>query len=103
MKEKNEKNKGLNRRDFLKAGAAATGGAVLASSAPSWLEAASRALAQPMTPEVLYELGKPENQIYTVCQNCNTGCGMKVKFLDGVAMKIEGSPYTPWGMLPHVP
>ncbi|MBI4684430.1 MAG: molybdopterin-dependent oxidoreductase [Nitrospirae bacterium] len=95
--------KGLTRRDFLRAGAAATGGAVLASSVPGWLESVTKALTQPMGQEILYELGKPENQIYTVCQNCNTGCSIKVKLLDGTLMKIEGSPYAPSGMLPHVP
>jgi tetrathionate reductase subunit A len=95
--------KEISRRDFLKAGAVATGAAALASSAPGWLESATKALSQPLTPEILYELGKPENQIYTVCQNCNTGCSIKVKLLDGVALKIDGSPYAPSGMLPHVP
>jgi len=93
----------LTRRDFIVLGAAAAGGAVLASSAPSFLAAVAGASSRPLTPEVLYELGKPENQIYTVCMNCNTGCGIKVKILDGIALKIEGSPYTPSGMVPHVP
>jgi len=92
----------MNRRDFLKTGAVATGGALLAASSPLLLEAMAKAASEPLSPEALYELGKPENQIYTVCQNCNTGCGIKVKLLDGIPVKIEGSPYTPWGMQPHV-
>jgi len=36
----------------------------------------------------------PENQIYSVCQNCNTNCGVKVKILDGRVAKIDGNPYS---------
>lgn len=98
-----QKNKGLNRRNFLKVGAATAGAVVVASTVPRFLDGASKAIGKPISPEMLYELGKPENQIYTVCLNCNTGCGIKVKLLDGVAVKIEGNPYAPSGMLPHVP
>ena len=44
---------------------------------------------------------KPENQIYTVCLQCNTGCGIKVKLLEGMAAKIDGNPYSPWTLWPH--
>ncbi|MFN7036280.1 MAG: molybdopterin-dependent oxidoreductase [Bellilinea sp.] len=43
-----------------------------------------------------------ENQIYSVCLQCNTICGIKVKLLDGVAVKIDGNPYSPWTMNPHL-
>lgn len=43
-----------------------------------------------------------ENQIYSVCLQCNTICGIKVKLLDGVAVKIDGNPYSPWTMTPHL-
>ena len=43
----------------------------------------------------------PDNQIYTVCLQCNTGCGIKVKILDGIAAKIDGNPYSPWTLWPH--
>ncbi|NLI83326.1 MAG: molybdopterin-dependent oxidoreductase [Deltaproteobacteria bacterium] len=45
----------------------------------------------------------PENQIYSVCQQCNTNCGIKVKFLDGHVAKIDGNPYSPWTLTPHIP
>ena len=50
-----------------------------------------------------YELAKAENIINSVCLQCNTGCGIKVKLLDGLAVKIDGNPYSPWTMWPHIP
>ena len=51
----------------------------------------------------LYPLADPDKMIYTVCQQCNTQCGIKVKLLDGVAAKIDGNPYSPWNLYPHLP
>jgi anaerobic selenocysteine-containing dehydrogenase len=45
---------------------------------------------------------RPENQIYSVCQQCNTNCGIKVKIVDGMVAKIDGNPYNPWTMTPHI-
>jgi anaerobic selenocysteine-containing dehydrogenase len=45
----------------------------------------------------------PENQIYSVCQQCNTNCGIKMKFVDGLLAKIDGNPYSPWTLTPHIP
>jgi anaerobic selenocysteine-containing dehydrogenase len=45
----------------------------------------------------------PENQIYSVCQQCNTNCGIKLKFVDGLLAKIDGNPYSPWTMTPQIP
>ena len=36
---------------------------------------------------------RPENIIYSVCQQCNSQCGIKVEDQDGVVVKIDGSPY----------
>ncbi len=44
-----------------------------------------------------------ENQIYSVCQQCNTNCGIKVKIEQGRVRKIEGNPYSPWNMTPQIP
>jgi len=44
----------------------------------------------------------PENQIYSVCQQCNTQCGIKVKLVDGLVAKIDGNPYSPWTMTPQI-
>jgi len=54
-------------------------------------------------PDVPYDLVHPENMIYSVCMNCNTGCGIKAKMQDGVLTKIDGSPYNPWALFPHLP
>lgn len=50
-----------------------------------------------------YPLERAENILYTVCLQCNTGCGIKVKIFDGVAAKIDGSPLSPWTLSPHLP
>jgi len=96
-----EKN-GTSRRDFLKQGAIGCG-----ALAVSQLDLArgilARAEAGELTARELYELAQVENQLFTVCLNCNTGCGIKVKILDGVAAKIDGSPYSPWTLHPHLP
>lgn len=46
---------------------------------------------------------RPENQIYSLCQQCNTNCGIKVKLVDGLVAKIDGNPYSPWTMTPQLP
>lgn len=53
-------------------------------------------------PDAPYDLGDPENTLYTACLQCNTGCGIKAKIQNGVVTKIDGNPYSPWTMLPHL-
>ena len=53
--------------------------------------------------EVSYDLNKAKNIINSVCLQCNTGCSIKVKLLDGICVKIDGNPYSPWTMWPHIP
>jgi anaerobic selenocysteine-containing dehydrogenase len=50
-----------------------------------------------------YPYGAPESTPYTVCLQCNTGCGIKVHLERGVAVKIEGNPLSPWTLSPHLP
>jgi anaerobic selenocysteine-containing dehydrogenase len=50
-----------------------------------------------------YPLDRPESILYTVCLQCNTGCGIKVKLQDGVIAKIDGNPLSPWTLTPHLP
>src|SRR3990172_4206905 len=65
-----------------------------------------RAEAGLLTPEEEYELIKAENTLYTVCLQCNTGCGIKVKFFrsngKAIALKIDGSPFNPFVSVPHL-
>ena len=92
------------RSEFLgKVGIA--GGALLASQLPLVLHRAGEpgdGVDSPMGPST-YTLATPENILYSVCQQCNTQCGIKAKLLDGVLVKIDGNPYSPWTMRPPVP
>lgn len=90
---------GLTRRSFLKLSAIVGGTAAFLGSVPglySTILAAQEASAA-------YPLADPVSQIYTSCLQCNTGCPVKVKLLDGVAVKIDGNPVAPWAMGPHLP
>jgi anaerobic selenocysteine-containing dehydrogenase len=93
---------GLSRRDFMKASAIAGGGAAFLGGLDGFGRIA-RARAAEEEGVYSYPLADPTNQIYSVCLQCNTGCGIKVKLLDGVAVKIDGSPFHPMTMFPHIP
>jgi tetrathionate reductase subunit A len=104
MAEKNDK--GLTRRGFIKC-SAVLGGTVLASQLEWAHDMIRRAEAGTLTPEEEYELIKAENILYTVCLQCNTGCGIKVKFFrkngTAIAIKIDGNPYNPFVAVPSMP
>ncbi len=87
-----------SRRAFLKT-AALFGGSAAASRIPDVLRGlpAAEAAGAP------YPLAEPERLLYSVCQQCNTQCGIKVKLHDGIVAKIDGNPYSPWNMVPHLP
>lgn len=91
----------LSRRDFLKASVIAGGATAFLGSLPIFnrLIQAREAFAEG---EFVYPLADPHNHIFTSCLQCNTGCGIKVKLLNGVAAKIDGSPYHPMNMYPHL-
>jgi tetrathionate reductase subunit A len=88
----------ISRRLFLKASAAAGGAAALFGSST----AAARVKEALEGKQAPFFETLPENQIYTVCLQCNTGCGIKVKLQNGVAAKIDGNPYSPMTLTPHV-
>src|SRR3972149_667145 len=101
--QKEPTNGGWTRRDFIKT-TALLGGSTLAAAQVPWLfKARGEPAAREITPTHQFELARPENQIYTVCLQCNTGCPIKVKIQDGIAIKADANPYSPWGMMPHVP
>jgi tetrathionate reductase subunit A len=54
-------------------------------------------------PDAPYTLNNADQILYTACLQCNTGCGIKVKIQDGVVAKIDGNPYNPWSLVPHLP
>lgn len=96
--------KDVSRRTFLKASALLGGSIAVSSALIRFSEAlgTSTAFAQDLMGND-YAHHLPENQIYSVCQQCNTNCGMKVKLLDGMVAKIDGNPYSPWTMTPNIP
>ena len=98
----NDKTTTVSRRDFLKTTALAGCGAVVASHFDFARDLIARVEAGELTQAEAYELLKAENTLYSVCLNCNTGCGIKVKILDGVAVKIDGNPYNPFNLHPHL-
>ncbi|MGQ9488070.1 MAG: hypothetical protein ACUVTY_02130 [Armatimonadota bacterium] len=96
----------LNRRQFLKCSALL--GSSLMASQVEWATALlQRAEAGMLTPQEEYDLAKAENIIYSVCLQCNTGCGIKVKLFrengQAVVVKIDGNPYDLFNALPHLP
>lgn len=99
-------NNGFSRREFIKC-TAFLGGSLIASQLKWTRDLMNRAEAGLLTPEEEYELIRPENIIYSVCLQCNTGCGIKVKLFrkngNAIPLKIDGNPYSPFVSLPHLP
>lgn len=100
----NDKDKSINenqfkRRDLIKLGAILGGGAIFAG-AINQLFAQTEKHKSAILPEA--NPHKPEDIIYSVCLQCNTGCPIKVRLEDGVASKIDGNPYAPWSFYPHL-
>lgn len=96
----------LSRREFVAASAVA-GGAAFLGALPGY-GLLRRALAQGGEPELdnsgtTYPMADPANHVFSVCLQCNTGCGIKVKLQDGIATKIDGNPFHPNTMYPHIP
>lgn len=89
----------LTRRDFLKASAFLGASTAMASQMSFAWDLLNGNVAEAAGE---YPLAKPENIIYSICQQCNTQCGIKVKLLNGVIAKIDGSPYSPWNYVPHL-
>jgi tetrathionate reductase subunit A len=93
-----------SRRQFL-AGGALLGGGLLAEAfgmTGTAESAATMAVLKSKRPDAPYDMVKPENIIYSVCLQCNTGCGIKCKLQNGVVTKIDGNPFNPWTLLPHL-
>jgi anaerobic selenocysteine-containing dehydrogenase len=93
---------GVTRRDFLAGSGAFLGGALLASHLDLLLRCSAAEAGEIMGASA-YALSDPANLLYTSCLQCNTGCGIKVKLLDGLAVKVDGSPWSPFNLNPHLP
>lgn len=90
-----------NRRTFLK-GLSAAGAAVAVPMGVSSLISPAQAKGS-IEGQNAYTGHIPEQLIYSVCQQCNTNCGIKVKLQEGHIAKIEGNPFNPWCMTPQIP
>ena len=92
--------KQMSRRQFVGLGALLGASVVLTTQLPRALAAVEEA--RRAENGGTYPLAQPQNQLYSVCLQCNTGCGIKVKLFDGVALKIDGNPFSPWTLTPHL-
>jgi len=92
-----------SRRKFIQTSALLGGNVLLQSKLCRAADLLAEAESGTLTAAEEYELAKAQNMLSTVCLQCNTGCGLKVKLLDGIAVKLEGNPYSPWTMVPSLP
>jgi tetrathionate reductase subunit A len=93
----------LTRRQLFKTSALLGGSALLAASAPAWLQRLGGQAPPGLAPDFTYPLAQPENILYGVCLQCNTQCTLKTKIQDGLLVKIDGNPYSPMNLQPHLP
>lgn len=92
--------KGISRRTLLKSGALLGGSALILSQIEGAFKLLSSAEASGVSAGD-YPLSKATSVIYSVCLQCHTACPIKVKILNGVAVKIDGNPYSE-NMIPNL-
>ncbi len=105
MPRKSDRIDGLKtRRQFLAGGALLGTGLVASrsSATDSGAGDGDAAVLNSGRPDAEYTLADAENVLYSACLQCNTGCGIKCKIQDGIVSKIDGNPYNPWTLLPHL-
>jgi len=98
MSDNNSNTMQMTRRDFLKT-SAFLGGTALFANQINWTLNAPEASAAGASK---YPFASPESVIYGACLQCNTQCTIKGKIQNGVLVKIDGNPYSPNNMLPHI-
>ena len=98
MSEKHETEK-VSRRYFLTACSALAGGVALSA----WGCQSSEQKGLDGTKPGPYPMADAENIIHSTCLQCNTQCTLKVKVQDGLVTKIDGNPYSPVTLFPHLP
>ena len=97
----------LTRRTFVKTSALVGGVAALATQMPAVAASLAettqngQAAALAATADA-YPLADPNNILYSSCLQCNTGCAIKVKIIDGVISKIDGNPFGPSSFWPYL-
>jgi anaerobic selenocysteine-containing dehydrogenase len=92
----------VKRRQFIKTSALLGTGAVVAAQFPWLIGSIGGNGRREIKPTAEYTLAKAESTIYTVCLNCHTACSMAAKIKDGVLVKLNGNPYSPMNLLPHI-
>ncbi len=90
---------GLSRRDFLKTAAALAA----AAGAGGLFFVEDTARAANFGNPVLVDTDPSVDIKYSVCLACHSACGIRCKVVDGVLVRIEGNPYHPNTMEPHLP
>ncbi len=93
----------LTRRDFLKTSAFLGGTVALAGSIDLVFSRLARAQGPTHLAAGEYARNKPENIIYSVCLNCHIRCSIKAKLVDGIVVKVDGSPFHATNRLPNLP
>jgi len=88
----------ISRRKFI-AGATVATGAAFVGGNPFFVDMVGKVYAS----EGDYPINNPENVIISSCLQCNTGCPIKIKNAEGMPVKIDGNPYSPWNLYPHLP
>lgn len=93
----------VTRREFVKTGALVGGAAAMAGSLPVFTNMIGDVVAPPAAFAAgNYPLNRPENVIYSICLNCHTACSIKAKIQDGYLVKVDGNPYSPMNLMPHL-
>jgi len=93
----------LTRREFMRAaailgGTACFGGCNLFETkgdVPSYIMGA--AASDPI------EITEGIKSVHSVCQMCEGNCGIRAKIREGTVVKLDGNPYHPNSMEPHIP
>ncbi|MBS0656815.1 MAG: molybdopterin-dependent oxidoreductase [Verrucomicrobia bacterium] len=93
----------LGRRQFLRSLLLAGAPAAASVAGEEAQAAVAGAILRTTRPDRNLDLNNPRNFLYSACMQCNTGCGIKVKIQDGEVAKIDGNPYNPWCVVPHLP
>jgi anaerobic selenocysteine-containing dehydrogenase len=89
---------GIDRRTFLETSA------LLGATAAAGLARESHGKPRQVTgPASIATAPESADCVHSVCLQCNTGCGIRVHTLEGVAYKIDGQPYSPWTLVPPIP
>ena len=94
---KNNIQKTMDRRGFLKT-SALLGGTAVCANAVRTINSENFG-----REHIDYPLNDAENIIYSACLQCHTACPIKVKIENGVAVKIDGNPYSIQNMNSPIP